>query len=333
MTMLERILELPDQLRWGAELSVAGVPSRPATVVLGMGGSGMAGAAGALEASRAGALVSPWRTYGLPPWAGPGQALVVAVSYSGNTEETLSGVEEALELGLPVVAVTSGGELAQVTEAAGHPVVRVPGGLQPRAAIGYLTGGVAAVLHAAGRVPPAATALTEAATVVEELLGGGGGVAVELAADLAEAAAGRIPVVYGGVPVGSLAAYRWKTQVNENAKAPAWSAEVPESNHNELEGWEEPGEPAAATGVVVLRDRLDHPRIARRLELMTEIVGSSTALLGTVVSTGESALARFFSLAVVGDLFSVELARRRGVEATPVALLEDFKKRMRKETP
>ena len=305
-TMFDRILEIPAQLRWGTSLTAPEPATGRPAVLLGMGGSGMAAAVAALEAEGSGSVVATHRSYGLPPWAGPAGALVVAVSYSGNTEETLSGVEEALELRLPVVAVTSGGTLATIAANEGFPHVEVPGGLQPRAALGY-----------------------QAAATIVALAGGG--YVEHPAAVLEEAAEGRIPIVYGGHPVAALAAYRFKTQINENAKRPAWSAEVPEMNHNELQGWAEAATLRDCTGVIYLRDRYDHPRIARRLDLMEVVLRDQAERLGTVISEGTSAVARFFSLCVVGDVMSVEMARRDGVDPTPVVELEDFKTQLGKE--
>ncbi len=330
-TMFDRILEIPAQLRWGTSLTAPEPATGRPAVLLGMGGSGMAAAVAALEAEGSGSVVATHRSYGLPPWAGPAGALVVAVSYSGNTEETLSGVEEALELRLPVVAVTSGGTLATIAANEGFPHVEVPGGLQPRAALGYQAAATIVALAGGGYVEHPAAVLEEAAEVVADLLGDGEGAAVALGRDLAQAAEGRIPIVYGGHPVAALAAYRFKTQINENAKRPAWSAEVPEMNHNELQGWAEASTLRDCTGVIYLRDRYDHPRIARRLDLMEVVLRDQAERLGTVISEGTSAVARFFSLCVVGDVMSVEMARRDGVDPTPVVELEDFKTQLGKE--
>ncbi len=330
-TMFERILEIPQQLRWGAGLAAPAPPTGRPVVLLGMGGSGMAAAVAALEAEGSGSVVTTHRSYGLPAWAGPAGALIVAVSYSGNTEETLSGVEEALELRLPVVAVTSGGTLATIAANEAFPHVEVPGGLQPRAALGYQAAATVAALAGDGYIEQPTAVLEEAADVVTDLLGAGDGPGAALGRDLAAATQGRIPIVYGGHPVAALAAYRFKTQINENAKRPAWWGEVPEMNHNELQGWAEAGALRDCTGVIYLRDRYDHARIARRLDLMEVVLRDQAERLGTVISEGTSAVARFFSLCVVGDVMSVEMARRDGVDPTPVVELEGFKTQLGKE--
>lgn len=324
MTMWELVRGLSDQLRWAVDVDVPQVPDDRPVVVLGMGGSGMAAAVAAL-AAEGGRPVVVHRSYDLPSWAVPSGALVVAVSYSGNTEETLSGTRVARDAGLPVVGVTSGGRLRDL----GVPVVAVPPGLPPRAAVGFQAGGALRILAAAGLVGDAPAALEEAADAVDAVLGDGDGPAITLGRDLAEALRHRIPVVYGGFPVGALAAYRWKTQVNENAKRPAYSGEVPEMNHNELEGWAEAAELGIrCVGIVRLRDAGDHPRVARRLDLVAEAVGDRAAFVGEVRSVGEGPLARFFTLAVVGDAASVALAEGLGVDPMPVDLIEGFKRRL-----
>ncbi len=288
----------------------------------------MAADVGSLTVPDAPTLVH--RGYGLPPQAGSGEALLVAVSYSGNTEETLSAVEAAVDGGVPYVAVTTGGVLGERAVASGAPLVTIPAGFQPRAALGYQAGVVARVLDLALAVNGNVIDLLEgAADVVDRLLGGGGGPGALLGRDLADGLHGRVSVIIGGRGVGATAARRWKTQINENAKMPAFASEVPESNHNELEGWgtlRDLGE--RMVGVVMLRDPGGHPRLETRMRLSTEVLAGKVAVVGDVVSQGETPLDRFFSLAVVGDVASVHLAKNAGVDATPVVMLEEFKKRL-----
>lgn len=330
MSMLDHVLELPDQLRWGAGLDVPAVPAADEVLLAGMGGSAMAGDVAALVAAAAGRSVRVHRGYGLPAWAARRRPLVLAVSYSGNTEETLSVVEAAGETGLGLAVVCAGGELGRRANDARWPSLTVPGGLQPRAAVAYQAGAVLRLLQAAGVVPDQVPGLEEAARVLERLFGDGDGAAIGLGRDLAESLEGRVTVVYGGAGLGALAAMRWKTQINENAKMPAFWNEVPELDHNELEGW---GTLADLTrrsfGIVLLRDPADHPRVVRRLDLTAETIGDRAPIVGSVAAQGSGPLARFFSLVAVGDVASVEMARRAGVDPTPVALLEGFKRRLR----
>lgn len=329
MTMFDDIMSLPEQLRWGIGHEIAPLRADGPIVLLGMGGSAMAATIGSLASTPRSPMVVH-RGYGLPAWAADSGASVLAVSYSGNTEEVLSGVDEAISAGLDLSVVASGGRLAEIAGERGLPYVEVPGGLQPRAGVGYQTAAVTAMLGAGGHIANADAALVEAADVVDELLGGGNGGAVELGRDLGEGLEGRTAVIYGGRGVGSTAAYRWKTQINENAKVPAFAGVVPEMNHNELEGWQP--ETSGAFGVIYLRDSADHPSIARRLDLSGTVLSGKVRRVGDVHSSGDGALARFFSLAVVGDVASVAMAEAAGVDATPVVTLEAFKTMLAKGT-
>ena len=328
--MFDDILSLPGQFRWGMGLDAAPVSSDGPIVLLGMGGSAMAATVGML-ASHSNAPMVVHRGYGLPPWAASSDATVLAVSYSGNTEEVLSGVEEALSAGLDVATIASGGRLAAIADERSLSHLEVPGGLQPRAGVGYQTAAVIVMLGAAGRVSDPDGSLGESADVLDRLLNDGDGAAVVLGRELADGLGGRTAVIYGGSGVGSTAAYRWKTQINENAKRPAFSGVVPEMNHNELEGWRAGS--SDPFGVIYLLDQEDHPRVARRLQLASTVLTGSVSRIGEVRSTGSGALARFFSLAVVGDVASVALAEAYGVDPTPVETLEAFKTMLAKGTP
>ncbi|MEA2010016.1 MAG: bifunctional phosphoglucose/phosphomannose isomerase [Actinomycetota bacterium] len=329
MTMFDDILSLPEQLRWGIGREIALPRFDGPIVLLGMGGSAMAATIGTLASAPRSPMVVH-QGYGLPAWAIESGASVVAVSYSGNTEEVLSGVDQALSADLDLAVVASGGRLAEIAGERDLPYVEVPGGLQPRAGVGYQTAAVTAMLGAGGQIPEADAALIEAADVVDRLLDEGTGGAVELGRDLAAGLEGRTAVIYGGRGVGSTAAYRWKTQINENAKLPAFAGVVPEMNHNELEGWQP--DTSGAFGVIYLRDSADHPSVARRLDLSGTVLSGKVRRIGDVLSTGDGALARFFSLAVVGDVASVAMAEAAGIDATPVETLEAFKKMLAKGT-
>ncbi len=322
MTMFDDILSLPEQLRWGVGHDIAPLPSDGPIVLLGMGGSAMAATIGVLASTPRVPMIVH-RGYGLPAWATEGGVSVLAVSYSGNTEEVLSGVDQAISAGLDLAVVASGGRLGEIAAERDLPYVEVPGGLQPRAGVGYQTAAVTVMLGAGGHLSSADAVLSEAADVVDRLLGGGSGGAVQLGRDLAKGLEDRTAVIYGGRGIGSTAAYRWKTQINENAKLPAFAGIVPEMNHNELEGWK-PGS-SDPFGVIYLRDSADHRRVARRLDLSGTVLSGKVRRVGEVRSTGDGPLARFFSLAVVGDVASVAMAEAAGVDPTPVETLEAFK--------
>lgn len=330
MSMMDLVLDAPDQLRWGATIDVAEVPAASDVILIGMGGSGMAARVGKLLADERGAPAHVYQGYGLPLWVADRKPLVVAVSYSGNTEETLSGVERAIDLDLPLAVVAAGGRLGALAAERGAPFVQVPDGMMPRAALGYQAGGVVRLLHAAGLIPDPRHGLDEAAGEVETLLGDGSGAGARLGHDLAEALDRRITIIYAGQGAGALAASRWKAQINENAKMPAFSSVIPELNHNEIEGWGSLRDLGhRSIGLVMLRDPANHERVRRRIELTMDVVADRVAIAGTVVAQGTSVLARLFTLVAVGDVTSVAMAERAGVDPTPIPVLEDFKNRLK----
>ncbi len=329
--MREMTARLGGQLAWAARLDPPRVPEAGEGLVCGMGGSGIGGDFAGALAELEGRRVSVHKSYGLPGWAPSARPLVVAVSYSGNTEETLSAVAAAREAGLAVVAVTSGGTLGEIAGSEGFPVVVVPGGLQPRAALGYLLGGLLRVLAAAGVIGDPGAALAEAAELATAL-SGPSGAAEGLARDLAERLDGRIVAVYGSVGLTAPVAQRWKTQINENGKWPAWWAVFPELDHNEIVGWSGRPDLDRRVGIVTLRDDAEPPPIAARFRLTEEVTSESVAWVGEVRAQGSSPLARMISLTAVGDLVSLELARLAGVDPVPVDVIESLKRRLSEES-
>lgn len=301
-----------------------------AVLVCGMGGSGIAGDVAALAADRAGRVpVIPVKGYELPGWASP-RHLVIAVSYSGGTEETLTLVEAASTQGCPIAAVTSGGDLADRARQGAWPLIEIPGGNQPRASLPYLAAPVLGLLVAAGLVDTrtlddvaaAADAVDEAVARWGRSVPTGGNDAKRLARELR----GRVPVIYGGRGVAAVVALRAKCQINENAARPAFYNEIPERDHNELVGWQaDPGDLVA----VELRSIPDeHPQVARRFSAGTAEFPSPPI---EHALTGETWLERFMTGVAFVDLVSVYLAFLHGVDPTPVEPIERLKRRIAAE--
>jgi glucose/mannose-6-phosphate isomerase len=330
--MLEQIRALGDQLRWARDLDVPDLAPNPEVLVGGMGGSGIAGDYGAALAGRTEGRVAVHKGYGpLPGWVGRSRPTVVAASYSGNTEETLDLVAAAAAGGLPIVTITTGGRLGELAGEHGWPGVTVPSGMQPRAAVGYMAGAVARLLSALGILPDQEHALDEAADLADSA-SAEGSETWDLAQGLAKGLAGRVAIVYGGGPISSTAAQRWKTQINENAKMPAWWSVFPELDHNEIVGWETlPGTTRDLIGIITLTDVADHPRVGNRIEHTAALTGQAVPWLAEVPATGESDLARLISLTVCGDLVSYLLAVEAGVDPVPVATIEKLKKLLAKD--
>lgn len=323
--MLDMVAGLSAQYRWAAGLVAPAVPRADTVLICGMGGSAISGdlAAAAVPS----ALIVVNKAYSLPGWATAVRPAVIAVSYSGNTEETRSAVDEALALGLPVAVVAGGGMLGDLADQKNLPIVRVPGGLQPRAALGYLTGSVLRLLESAGIAEPQADALNEAASVVGELWGDGPtGAAGQLGEDLADGLAGRIALIYGSSGLTAPVAQRWKTQINENGKRPAFWSLLPELDHNEIVGWTAlEALTRRSVGIVNLRDRDEHPQVQRRFDLTTSLISEGVPAIGEVWSQGESRLARMAGLALIGDMVSIHLAEQEGVDPVPVEVIEHLK--------
>jgi glucose/mannose-6-phosphate isomerase len=320
-----------EQLRWAAAASIeAPVAERPGHVLIaGMGGSGISGD---LVGTLAKVPVTVHKSYGLPSWAESVHPLFLALSYSGNTEETLSAVERAVAIGLRPAVVTGGGQLAAIAGKNGWPTVVVPAGLQPRAALGYLFGAVVKMLEAAGVVDLAEEGLRAAADQADQISGKDGN-GRELAADLAEGLDGRIIGIYGSTGLTGGVAQRWKTQINENAKWPAWYSLFPELDHNEIVSWTSLTElTRRSTAIVCLRDQEEPPSVSARFRHTEALTSSHVRWVGEVWSQGESRLERLVSLVAMGDLLSLELARRAGVDPVPVEAIENLKQLLAKES-
>jgi glucose/mannose-6-phosphate isomerase len=326
---LADITGLPEQLRdalWKVES--AGVPPFDAPgglIVAGMGGSAIGGMlARAALGDRASRPLAVARCYELPAWTTPDTA-VLCCSYSGDTEETLACYEAAGALGTPRVVATTGGRLAQAAREDGVPVIPLAGGYQPRAAVAYTTVAALEVAALCGVGPRVNSEIDVAAAHAEELVAEWGPDAPAdcLAKSVAEALHGTI-VQVAGSGLTSPVAYRWKSQLNENAKVPAFAHELPELDHNELVGWA--GAPQLGRFAAVFLDDCDlHPRARQRIELTRELVEPHAAATFVVESRGESRTERVLSLVLLGDLVSLYLAALRGVDPTPVEVIDRLK--------
>ncbi len=300
-------------------------------VVTGLGGSAIGGdllRVYCLDRCPVPVLVN--RDYVMPGFTG-GDTLVFAVSYSGNTEETLSAYREARERGATVIVLTTGGKLMEMAERDGVPVIRVPAGIAPRSASGFLFIPTLRVMERLGF-------LTGIAGEVESLVGHlkvlyehlRPEVPVEKnpAKQMALKLYNRIPVIWGSSGTTEVVAQRWKGQINENAKAPAYWNVFPELNHNELVGFQFPKSILKNIHVVILRDDQDHPRVRKRIEITREIISGAVAGITDARASGGGRLARTYSLIYSGDYTSLYLAMLYGVDPGPVEVIDQLKNRM-----
>ncbi|HEY8169900.1 MAG TPA: bifunctional phosphoglucose/phosphomannose isomerase [Candidatus Limnocylindria bacterium] len=336
--MVGRVTAMPGQLAQARRVA-AGVTLEDrhrdvdAVVILAMGGSAIgAELVGGAVGDRVRVPVIVHRDYGLPGGIGP-RTLVVAASHSGETAETLSGFAAARERGLPLVVITTGGSLAAQAREAGLPLLQYRLDGQPRAAIGFGVGLVHELLARAEliREPDAIGEVVAGLESLMERLGPSVETDANPAKQLAWAMFGRIPVVYGHGAMAAVAR-RWKTQLNENAKAWAAWEPMPEANHNAIEGSLNPRELSDALYVLQLRDPTEPPELADRYRVVEELLGERATNRSEVWAEGPSALARVMSAVAHGDLVSVYLAILYQTDPTPVTLLAMLKQRLARAT-
>jgi len=312
------------QLGQKAAIGTAHGPFR-AVVVAGMGGSAIAG--DLLRCYLADSIEIPIftvRNYHLPRSVGPG-CLVICSSHSGNTEESLALYEDARHKRARVICLTSGGKLAEKCNRDGVPWIKIPGGMPPRAALGYSFIPMLSALWRLEVVAPRWSELDELAHRVREA---GERCAAEIpdqeniAKQLARKLMDRLIVVHASADHLEAVALRWKGQMHENAKVLAFHNVYPELDHNEVVGWTGPRSKAADAHVIVLRDPADSERIQRRIEVTSEIILATGARVSQVWSGQGSALARIFGLIHLGDYVSVYLAVLNRVDPTPVETID-----------
>ena len=297
-------------------------------VISGMGGSAIGGdLARVALGDHASRPMAVSRDYALPGWTTP-DTTVLCASYSGETEETLAAFEAAGALGARRVVATTGGRLAEQARREKVPVIPLPGGFQPRAAVAYMTVAALEVAGACGTGPRMGSEIDVAAAHLDQLCAEWGPEADEnnAAKEIALALHGSVPVI-AGAGLTAPVAYRWKTQINENAKLPAFASELPELDHNELVGWQGTAG-LGSFAAVFLEDADQHPRIGHRIDLTSELIAEHATQVIRVQTRGQGAVERVMSLVLLGDLVSLYLAVLRGVDPTPVRVLETLKSRL-----
>lgn len=335
--MMGYLYELPQQFEKCLEFDYSGVNRYQGgwsnIIITGLGGSAIGGdILRTLAWPRARVPVIVNRDYHMPAFTGP-NTLVFAVSYSGNTEETLSAYQQAREAGAQIICVSSGGKLSQMARKDGYEVISVPGGLVPRAATGYLFAPVALALERMGILQDVSPQIQETITVLQALreeLQPGVELPQNLARTIAHELKGAVPVIWGTAVVSEAAALRWKAQINENAKAPAYYNIFPELNHNEIVGFEAPAEILSRLVVIMLRSGSDSPRIVKRMEITRNIIRGQVKNIIEVQSRGQSFLAQFYSLVYIGDYASVYLALEYGINPAPVKVIDYLKSELTK---
>jgi glucose/mannose-6-phosphate isomerase len=327
--VLAQPLQLGDAL-WRAQSAAIRPADLPGgLVVCGMGGSAIGGdLAAAALGDRATRPIVTVRGYALESWTPP-ETLVLCASYSGDTEETLACFDAAGAAGARRVALGTGGSLAAAAREEEVPVIGVPAGMQPRAAVLYMTVGALECAALCGAAPALHSEIDTATALLERLVEewGPDSPPDSLAKRVAHELTATVPVVHGAGPTVAVAR-RWRSQINENAKAAAFATELPEANHNEICGWER-GRRTAPLAGVFLEDPDQHPRVRDRIDLTAKEVERTGAPAIHLQARGDSRLERVLSLVLLGDLVSVYLAVLDGVDPTPVEPIERFKAALR----
>jgi glucose/mannose-6-phosphate isomerase len=334
-SMISLLESFPEQVRaaWQAEQDLSlPEPCEPrALIVTGLGGSAIGG--DIIRSVAGPQLKVPLivnRDYALPACVDI-SSLVIACSYSGNTEETLSAYQQARRAKASIVCITSGGKLEAMAKADAVPVLHLPGGLPPRAALGHSLLTLIAAMQAMRIIPDMTESIVETVELLTVLKGQYGAANPEgsnPAKSLARSLKGKIVAVYGSTAIMEAAAFRWRSQIAENAKNLAFHHVLPEMNHNELVGWLHPDDVLRRVGVVLLRDKNDHPQIQRRFDLTRELIAGRAGALHEIWSEGNSLLARVMSSIYLGDFVSLYLAYLNNVDPTPVQVIDYFKSRL-----
>jgi glucose/mannose-6-phosphate isomerase len=333
--MLKLLMEFPDQCRRayqiGTGVDLPGAYRNAQNIVIsGMGGSAIGGDLIRCALGRHSTVpIVVNRNYSIPEFVNE-RTLFVGSSYSGNTEETLEAFQHALDRGAMSLAITSNGKLEEMAKSSSVPIIKIPPGMPPRCALGYTFIPVLTVIYRLGFAPNfrLKEELDEAILTLDEL-------ADELrpekpdnlASQIAHKLHGKIPVFYASQEF-EVVVVRWRGQMSENGKILASGHCLPEMNHNEIEGWKHPADPLKRFHVVMMRDRYDHPRVQRRMDITRELIEEYPDGVTEIHSRGEGILARLLSLIYIGDFVSLYLAVLNGENPTPVDRIGVLKERL-----
>ena len=269
------------------------------------------------------------KNYDIPGWVNE-DTLVICASYSGNTEETLSSLEQALQCNAQIVIIAHGGKLLEIAKEKSIPYVQLPECPQPRTGIFYAYRAVIEIFCATELVSTNVLSQLEAvipsleeacsnwfASVPEDL---------NYAKQIANEMVGKTPIIYGG-PLSYPAAYKWKIDVNENAKNTAWCNQLPEFNHNEFIGWS--SHPIQKPFAVIdLLSSFEHPRILERFAVSDRLLSGKRPKAISIDAVGDSVLEQLLYLVLLGDFATTYLSILNNVDPTPVELVEKFKKEL-----
>ena len=332
--MLKLISRLPDQCRHAYDIGKKTGVSKPKIridniVFAGLGGSAIG--ADIIRVYLQNEIKVPvivCRNYALPDFVGE-NTLLFCASYSGNTEETLSSFEDGLKRGASIITIGSGGKLKECSLKNRLNHVDIPTGFPPRTAVGYMSITVLAILAKLGFIKDKEKEVTQLCSALSDLRDKEVGVDVATGKNISKQLAAKLYnkycVVYGTSDTSEAAAIRWRGQIAENSKSLSSSHVLPEMNHNEIVGWEFPKDVLKEIKVIILRDRGDHPRTQKRIDISKAIIKKSGAEVIELERKDVSLLARVFSLIYIGDFVSFYLAILNNIDPTPVKQVDYLK--------
>ena len=328
--MLEHVLNLGNQLKTDLETS-EGFKSvdYKRILIVGMGGSGVVGDVLKLILNQHTNIdVEVRKTYNLSKTQIAARPFCLFISYSGNTEETVSVAKDAINENLDWAVISSGGELLELALKYSKNFVKVPDGLQPRAAFGFMTKAVVNFLP--NQIKEIfINACDEAGNYLNNLIGDVSNEIFEISKNIASQIGSKTAVIYAGSDLTYLVAQRWKTQINENSKSKAYVGFMPEVHHNEILSWEADQEGSKTNFVLILLRGDDHKKIDNRFEFTKELIGSKVDTIDVRNISSDNLIINLFHLVLIGDLVSVNLADQLNIDPFNIDAIENLKKKLK----
>ncbi|MFL2677841.1 MAG: bifunctional phosphoglucose/phosphomannose isomerase [Candidatus Actinomarina sp.] len=297
-------------------------------LIMGMGGSGVAGDVLKLFSnSQVSTEITVIKNYSIPKNLIEKKPFCLFISYSGNTEETISGLNEAIANNFNWAVISSGGKLIELAKNHQKEFIQIPSGLQPRAAFGYLSKAVSTFLDF-NENTDFALQLNDAGSYLNELLEKAEESEIEqLANKYSKIIMNKTCVIYGGTQVTELVSSRWKTQINENSKSKAFIGSMPEVHHNEILSWQADLDGSMENFIIIfLRSPHEHPQISKRFELTKKLLGDKVEILNIFPKESENKLKILMELVLLGDLLSLSLAYNLEMAPEDIDTIEQLKK-------
>jgi glucose/mannose-6-phosphate isomerase len=329
----ERISNLPEQCRQAWQSAIAlplpkDFKKIDKIVIIGMGGSAIGGdLLRTLVSIQSKVDVTVQRDYDLPKSVDK-NTLIIASSYSGNTEETISAFNQALKTPCKKFVITTGGKISEIAAQNGVPLFSFGYSSEPRAALGYSFFSLLAFLHNLDIIPDELLKINETLDTLKKIsakLSKDIPTKKNTAKQLAEKLYDHLVIIYGAGILTSVA-YRWKTQINENSKAWAFSETFPELNHNAVVGYKFPADIADKALVIMLRTPDLHPRTLKRYDITSAILSKAHIPHEIIDAEGSTPLCRMMSSILLGDYASYYLAILYEINPSPVEIIDYLKK-------